>query len=130
MKVEGLSWEDFLKLKNVDDPFLRFCVVTSSMEPLIQVGERVIIDKTAELKQHDIIVFWQNEKLICHVLWHLNRRLKLGGLPIWVTRALKGNQWDLSIQPEHVLGKVVSHRLSFWWKLRLSWRDMIKPRRE
>lgn len=130
MKVEGLSWEDFLKLKNVDDPILRFNVVTSSMEPLIEVGEKIIIDKSAELKQHDIIVFWQNEKLICHVLWHFNQRLTLGGSPIWVTRALKGVQWDLSIRPEQVLGKVVNYQLSFWWKLRLSWRDLTKSRRE
>ncbi len=114
----------------MDDPILRFNVVTSSMEPLIPVGEKIIIDKTAELKQYDIIVFWQNEKLICHVLWHFNQRLKMGGSPIWVTRALKGIHWDLSIQPDHVLGKVVNHQLSFWWKLRLNWRDFRKPKRE
>jgi hypothetical protein len=129
MKVESLSWEEFQKLKTMNDPILRLNVVTSSMEPLIEVGEKIIIDKTAELKQHDIIVFWQNEKLICHVLWHFNQRLTLGGAPIWATRALKGVQWDLSIQPEHVLGKVINYQLSFWWKLRLRWRDFTKQKR-
>ncbi len=106
-----ITWEEFLKLKDSHEPFIRFNVVTGSMEPLIPVGTSIIVDPKADYKVNDIIVFWQNDKMIVHIFWHTNKSIKLKDKDILITRALNSRKLDLSITREQVLGKVVSHKL-------------------
>ena len=119
VSVKELSWEDFLKLKNSSVPLHKLSVVTGSMDPLIPVGAMVVVDKAASYQVHDIIVFWQNKKLIVHILWNINKSVKVRDQEVLVTRALRSRMLDLSISRENILGKVINYKLSFWHLLRL-----------
>ena len=119
MSIKEIIWEDFVKLKKSDQPFHKLNVVTGSMDPLIPVGSTVVVDKQASYKINDIIVFWHNKILVVHVLWSINRSIKLKEQEVLVTRALHSKMLDASISRENILGKVVNYRLSFWDLFRL-----------
>ena len=100
-----------------------FTVVSGSMEPVIMTGQQIEvapIDSLDDLRTFDILLFWNGKLLICHYLWHINslpgsRRLKLV-----ITRplaSLKGE--DLPVPVEHILGRIVSHKIPFWRKLKI-----------
>lgn len=113
--MEIRSREDFKKLKM--NPFFKGIVVTDSMEPLIMVGDKIIVEVgNQELKRFDIVVFFQNGKLICHYLWAKNVIIQ----PIlFQTRSLKYVKKDFPVAMEDYLGKVVSHRLPKLEKLKI-----------
>ena len=121
MIKSSMTRPEFDKLKQDNPGYLPFVVVTGSMVPLIEVGEKIVVDTTVEPALMDIVVFWQNEKLVCHILWHKNKILSASNDEIWVTRSLKGLHSDLAITKSDVLGKVVSHKLSLYWKVRVAW---------
>lgn len=108
-----ISREAFQALKNV--PFFKGKIQTDSMEPLIKVGDTVVVEVgNLELKRFDIIVFYDDQKLICHYLWHKNVVVT----PVMLqTRNLHGKK-DCPIKLENYLGKVVSHHLSTYQKFR------------
>ena len=98
-------------------------VVSGSMEPvimtdtLIQVAPITSID---ELRTFDILLFWNGKLLICHYLWHINSLPGPDGLPIVITRPLaniKGE--DLPVPVQHILGRIVSHKIPFLKKLKI-----------
>ena len=105
--------EDFEWLKK--QPFHKLKVITNSMEPVIMVGESiVIVVGTQDIKRFDIVVFFKNGKLICHYLWSVNKKC----IPVQLqTRNIPGHL-DSPFSDEDCLGKVISHKLSFWQKLR------------
>jgi len=96
--------------KILSQPFLRGRVLTASMDPLIKVGDEIVVDiKSNDLKRFDIIVFIQDDMLICHYIWSINKFVR----PILIqTRSLLGKK-DFPIDLEKYIGKVISHRLSF-----------------
>lgn len=91
-------------------------VVSGSMLPVIEVGEDIVVEIGAkELKRFDIVVIFLNDKLVCHYLWNLNRLVE----PILLqTRSMAGRK-DIPVSFEDYLGRVISHRLSFWQRLRI-----------
>lgn len=97
-------------------PFYKGVIQTGSMLPVIKVGEAITVEPHAKnLKRFDIIVFVQNDVLICHYLWNINRVVK----PIlYQTRSLVGGV-DFPITQDDYMGRVVSHRLNLWWKLKI-----------
>lgn len=113
--------EIFEKLKTSEISFQKFKVISGSMEPLIPVGETVLVHINAKVKRFDIVAFWGHDKLICHVLWHFNKFNRTKDEQIFVTCPLNGRFPDLSIRQQDILGPVVNYRLSFWHKLRMSW---------
>lgn len=117
----SLDRETFQEIKKL--PIHKGKVVTNSMSPIIKVGEEIVIDVGAkDLKRFDIIVIYQNEKLICHYLWQMNKIVK----PIlYQTRNIWG-QTDFPIEDKDYLGKVVSHHMSFFWKLKIFLKDLSK----
>jgi signal peptidase I len=131
MKTGELSFSEFQKLREASGPIFKFRVVTGSMEPLIPVGASVIVDGATEIKPHDIIVFWQDQKLICHVCWHENRVIRQEGQRIYVTRPLRGAFRDFSILQSQVLGKVLNFKLPVWrlWLMRLQDLNRLRRRR-
>lgn len=114
-----MDWESFLKLKKSSQVLIPFKVVTGSMEPLMPVGSKAIVDPSAPFRTHDIIVFWHNKKLIVHVLWSMNSRVLKNGHEIFVTRSLKSKRLDTSVTREQILGKVVNYKLRFKDLIRL-----------
>lgn len=112
-----LSKENFDKLKAF--PVFRGKVVTGSMIPVINIGEEIVV-KIGEqnLKRFDIIVIYMNERLVCHFLWQKNTLVK----PLlYQTRNMSGGK-DYPVTEDEYLGKVISHRLSWWQKAKFLWR--------
>ena len=108
-----LTREAFESLKQ--QQWFKGRIASDSMEPLIRVGEVIVVlVGEKQLKRFDIVVFWYEGKLMCHYLWQLNKRVT----PLLMqTKSLQGRR-DLPIPPEDYLGKVISHRLKFWHKLK------------
>lgn len=111
MKV---SRELFEQLKT--KPVFKGKVITDSMEPVIHPGDEITVSVGEKnLKRFDIIVFYQDEKLTCHYLWQKNKIIH----PILLqTRNMKKEN-DLPVPESDYLGKVTSHRLSFFQRLKL-----------
>ncbi len=86
------------------------------MIPVINIGEEITVEvKAKNLKRFDIIVFMQDDILICHYLWNINRFIE----PLLLqTRNISGGR-DYPIKEEDYVGKVLSHRMSFLRKLRI-----------
>lgn len=124
MKSGEVSYSDFQKLREGSGPIFKFRIVTGSMAPLIPVGAAVIVDGVAEIRPYDIIVFWQDDKLICHTCWHENKIIQRDGQKIYVTRPLRGARRDFSILQSQVLGKVVNYRLPRWRLWLMRWEDL------
>lgn len=109
-----MTREQFEKIKTL--PLFKGKVITGSMEPVIKVGEEVVIDVgQKDIKRFDIIVIFCEGKLICHYLWIKNRHVR----PVLLQTRNMAGQLDYPIEEEFYLGKVISHKLSLWRKLRL-----------
>jgi signal peptidase I len=95
-------------------------IATGSMEPLIIVGDIIKVEavKLEQLQKFDIIVFYQHEKLICHFVWHKSR---FGNQDEVITKSLIGGE-DLPIKKEFILGRVTNFQLSFFDKIKMSWK--------
>ena len=95
--------------------FFRGKIVSGSMIPVINIGDEILVEvKAKKLKRFDIIVFLDEGKLICHYLWTMNKVVK----PFLMqTRNMYGGK-DIPIREENYIGKVLSHRLSLWQKLK------------
>lgn len=105
-----------VKTKILSQPFFKGKIVSGSMIPVIQIGEEIVVDiKAKELKRFDIIVFVQDEKLICHYLWTMNKIVT----PLLLQTRSMGGAKDYPIREEDYIGRVVSHRLSFFQKLKI-----------
>ena len=105
-----------MKDKILSEPLFKGKIVSDSMEPVLKVGDLIVVDvKAAHLKRFDIIVFLTNGRLICHYLWQRNQVVR----PILMqTRSLNGSI-DYPIGEDDYIGKVISHKLSLWWKIRI-----------
>lgn len=106
--------DKFERLKEL--PFFKGTVITGSMVPVIKIGESITVEVgQKDLKRFDIIVFYHDGKLICHYLWNLNQIV----MPMLMqTRSLNGRK-DYPIKPQDYLGKVVSHKINWWRKIRI-----------
>lgn len=103
-----INREQFEALKS--SPFFKGVIVSDSMEPLIKTGDKIVVGiGDRDLKRFDVIVFYNQGKLICHYLWAVNKIIE----PIlFQTRSLKYGGKDMPVSFDDYLGKVVSHRLS------------------
>ena len=82
-------------------------VQSGSMEPWIGEGETVtaIICELNEISPLDTVLFWQNDKIMCHVYL----RKENGKL---LTKPFKGKTLDPPWEPQEFLGKVISPKFS------------------
>lgn len=118
----------FASLKARPRSGLKFVVVTPSMEPVIMVGQQIIVETGRPPKRWDIIVWWDGKKLICHVLWHINQVVTLAGETVYITCPLRGSSLDLSIPSSQVLGTVSNFQLTWTWRLRIWWNHRRRTR--
>ena len=109
-----MTREEFDLLKK--EKFIMTSVVSDSMVPVIMPQDKITIEVNfKELKRFDLVVIYLNQKLVCHYLWRMNKFVT----PILLqTRSMAGHS-DIPVPASDCLGKVVSHRLNFWTKLRL-----------
>ena len=102
-----------------------FQVVSGSMEPLIATGEFIEVKALRESpRRFDILVFWSDEILICHYLWHVNQIRFSNGEHILITRSLRGQE-DIPFSESKLLGKVISHRISVCRKAQIVGRTLL-----
>jgi hypothetical protein len=96
------------------------------MEPLIRIGDRIIVDVgNRNLKRFDIVVVYFDGKLVCHYLWAMNQIVK----PIlFQTRSLKYGEKDFPVSFDDYLGRVVSHNLSWMDKCRIVLSKIFKSK--
>ena len=108
-----ITREQFNEIKTL--PIFKSKIISGSMSPVIKMGEEIIIDVGSKnIKRFDIVVIYLEGKLVCHYLWNINEKVK----PLLLqTRNMLGEK-DYPIEENDYLGKVVSHHLSLWQKLK------------
>jgi signal peptidase I len=105
-----------IKEQILSRPIFKGKIVSGSMVPVIMIGEEItVIVKERNLKRFDIIVFLSEGKLVCHYLWRMN---EIVTPRLMQTRSMLGGT-DLPIEEKDYIGKVVSHHLSKWRKIKL-----------
>ncbi len=80
---------------------LHITIASESMSPWIRVGQQIILSKCEykNIQPFDIIVFFQNDKLICHIIYK-----KFDDH--FISKGLNTYKFDEPINPENILGKV------------------------
>lgn len=94
---------------------LKIQVTGYSMFPVIKDLEAVELEPVTEsrIRRFDILVYYANHDLACHFVWRRSSRDIL-------CRSYQFGNMD-RIEPQMVLGRVTTHRLSFFQKLRYAW---------
>lgn len=98
-------------------------VVSDSMEPLIKVGESIVLEKSQlnQLKIFDIIVFNQGARLNCHYLTKTDHKRDQ-----FITRSLKNpTSQDYPIQSKDIIARVKNKKLSWWHKSIIMIRSLL-----
>ena len=119
------SWDDFLFLKKrmKVDQVLKIQIVSDSMSPLIKIGQKleiIALPTESMVKKYDILVFWQANKLNCHIFWEWRQDIRNQKL-LGISKSMKEPKgedfpWDF----EQVLGIVRDVEVSFFTKLKIN----------
>ncbi len=103
---------------------MRFPVVSGSMEPVIMTGEVIeVVPIASRLNAFDIIVFHQEGQLVCHMV--VKSQSSLSDQQV-LTSGYRYQYFDLPVKKDKVLGYVTSHRISFWRRVKFTWRFLRK----
>ena len=109
-----------LKLKLQKHKTLPVRIVTGSMLPLIKIDENIWVEPPPpleELKRFDILVYWSDDKFICHYLDRINDVIN-SDQKVLILKGLKNKGQDFPVYYENLFGKV---NMKIPWYLRL-WR--------
>ena len=125
IKGPVVNFEDFQALRSelLRGGAREIQLVSNSMAPLLPTGARAMVEgcSIGELKPFEIVVFWENGKLICHVVCGQGELPAADGQASLVTRGLSSKSFDLPIPADCILGRVTSHRLTWWQKTKFIW---------
>lgn len=105
-------------------------IISDSMEPLIKTGEEIQLESFNsfdDLRRFDVIVFYHNNILTCHYLWHVNSVITKENQRLLVTRPLGRHYDDFPVTENNVLGWVPSRRLSLFQKIKIIFRFWLQP---
>lgn len=105
---------------------IKYKIISDSMTPLIPVGAEIEIESvkgTDHLERFDILVFKEDNKLICHYFWHINKVFDQGKI---VTRNLKDGGRDIPFEFEKLHGRVINYKIRSWMKLKIAISDFLK----
>ena len=97
---------------------IKYRVVSGSMEPLIQIGAELILErvKIEDIRKFDILVFKETPVYMCHYVWHVNKTFGKGDI---ITRDLKNGHFDDAFGFDKVLGRVVNYKIGFFMKCKI-----------
>lgn len=106
MKV---SQQDFIFLKKTLKENTKTKILSSSMEPFIYKNEIIDVSpvRAEDLKVGDVLVFWRNDKLICHMLTNLESPEK----DSVITKGINNSKFDKPVHKDMILGIVVKPKL-------------------
>lgn len=112
IKLMDLLEFKLLQKKSMAGEWQTLRVASDSMMPLLQIGQFIEVQKIeiGHLEKFDIIIFFQDGRLICHFLWAIQDQLL-------ITKSLKNPQAvDWPVKPELLLGKA---NVTIPWQLKL-----------
>lgn len=110
-----LSKEMFQQIKENLKPKTKTRVLSHSMEPYLSANETIEVSPYAfdKLRIGDVIVFWRDQTLICHLVMKINHSEKNSV----ITKGLSADEFDLPVYESDYLGLVTSPQLSWWRRL-------------
>lgn len=99
---------DFYKLKSdlAKSGELKLRIASDSMHPLLKVNSlvKVVPLDLDQLKRFDVIIFWENDRLMSHFLWAKQSSEK-SEKSLFITKSLKDPKgFDLPIKDNLLLG--------------------------
>lgn len=111
-----------LKMRLQREGRLELRVASTSMQPVIWKDQSVVTEEAnpIELKKFDVIVFWQQQKIFCHLLWHIQK--DANNKNVFITKSLENpREIDMPLKEELLLGKVnvtipIHIKLIMWLK--------------
>jgi hypothetical protein len=110
MTKHKYSIEDFLSLKNKlsKNKCLDVNIISNSLSPWIVRHQSVKLKKAEveDLKPFDIIVYWSDEKLICHIYYKIFDGKVMA-------KGLQSKQFDQLFSPKLILGLVEDTKFNF-----------------
>lgn len=124
-----LTPKDFLTIRDSisQGQVVEAVIVSGSMAPLIRTGDKIqILDLQKlgrPLRRFDLVVFKQNDLLVCHYIWHLNSNFNSS----FVTRSLISNRDDFPIEISQIIG-YVPVRIPILSRLRIVFENLVGNR--
>jgi len=97
---------DSLRAQLRSQGFIEAVVVTGSMEPVLPVGGKILIEtipNPMSLKNFDVVAFWDGVKIVCHYV--VAQSAFGSGGPKLITKGLRSG-FDLPVDASNILGKV------------------------
>ncbi len=113
-----ISLQEFFDLKSNFNGPNEVEILTGSMAPFINPGEKVLVFPLGnkKLEKFDPIIYWQSDKLICHFYYREVTTEKGSHI---ITKSLNSPKDDPPVQKEHILGIVVRPKLPRWKRFML-----------
>jgi signal peptidase I len=105
------SLEVFLELKSSFNSNKKVRILSGSMEPFIYKDDIIIVSpkEIDSLQKGDVIVFWKDNKLICH-LFH--RFEKVQSQDCLITKGINSKKYDSPVQRKFFLGVIVDPKVT------------------
>lgn len=109
------SLEKFLSLQKGFDKDANVRILSSSMEPFIYKGDRVVVSPKDinTIQKGDVIVYWDDNKLICHMFLGYSKE----DPDFMITKGLNRVEKDNPIHKKFYLGVITSPKISGLKKL-------------
>ncbi len=106
------SLEQFLSLKKTFNTDKNVKILSSSMEPFIYKGDTVTVSpcELSKIDKGDAIIFWQDDKLICHLFFGMDT---INSQEMLITKGINSRDFDDPVNPKFYLGLITSPRISF-----------------
>lgn len=100
-----------LKKKLKKELSLEMNIVSDSMSPLINVGDKIKIETIDKIELFDIIVFKEFERITCHYIIQTSPQI--------LTASLKNmHTIDYPIEKDNILGIVINYKMNLYFKLK------------
>jgi len=116
IKTDRLDLTDLLPISDLmlQRGMFRFRVAGWSMYPTLRKGDALTVEPVspAQLQAGDLLLFHHLGRLICHRLVAMQ---ETGAGPRLITKGDAATWCDVPLQPEQVLGRVMSVRQSWHW---------------
>lgn len=107
----------------LNSELIKYRIVSDSMMPLIPVGAEIKVQELRDisnLKKFEILLFKDNDRLMCHYFWHQNKKFDKGNI---ITRALKTGDKDLPFNKNKIVGVVTNFKISRWLEIKILLQD-------